>query len=169
MFGWLASLFASFRAPDRCLFRYWDGVKQRAIDPVATYRLIWTSDLCDLLPDCARARNPLKADGAPFYPISEVYEAEDRLRAMTRKVFGVKEWTESTPGLTVDETDELLNSFLVFCADLKKKRSPSPTASAPTESKELESSSDTVGSPDGADPDYCCSPTASTAAAPTGP
>lgn len=174
MLGWLRSLVSRFRSDDRCLFRYFDGVKQRAIDPVAAYRLLWITEGCDLLADSTTARNPLLPDGKPFYPITEVYAAEDRLRAMTRKIFGVQAWSEGTPGLTVDETDFLLNSFMAFCADLKKKRNPLPTSSPPTVSTEPPPCSDTTatvvpGFPAGVDPDYCCSMSESNVAAPTGP
>jgi len=171
MWEWFKGLFVR---DERCLFRYFDGVKKRAIDPVATYRLLWTTGDCDLLADSTTARNPLLADGTPFYPIAEVYAAEDRLRAMTRKIFGVQEWAEGRPGLTVDETDALLNSFMAFCADLKKKRNPSRTPSPPTASTVPPSSSDTTatadpGFPVGVDPDYCCSRTESSVGVPTGP
>ena len=104
----------------------------------------------------------------------EIYEAENRLREMTRKVFGVKEWTEPQPGLTVDETDQLLSRFMQFCADLKKKRNSSRTQSPPTASTAPPFSLDTTatavpGSPAGVDPDYCCSRNESSADVPTGP
>lgn len=165
MLDWLLSW---FRRDERCLFRYWDGSRRRAIDPVAAYRLLWTSPDCDLVTDAATARNPLKEDGEPLYPIGMVYEAENRLRSMTRTIFGVKEWTETTPGLTVDETDELLNSFMAFCGELKKKRNTSPIASAPTESRGPPDCTDTGDCPDGVDPAYCSSANASSAAAPFG-
>lgn len=169
MLAWLLDLFPFLRRNERCLFRYWDGVKNRSIDPVATYRKLWTSDDCRLMEDAATARNPLKEDGAALYPITDVYEAEDRLRTMTRQIFGVKEWQEGQPGLTVDETDELLNRFMEFCADLKKKRNPSPIVSAPSTSPEPAPSMDTDDCPVGPPPDCSSSPIASTAAAPTGP
>lgn len=167
MFGWLRNLL--FRRDERELFRYWDGQKQRSIDPVASYRAIWSDPECNLLTDATTARNPIKPDGAAFYPISEVYAAEDRLREMTRRIFGVKEWSEDQPGLTVDETDALLNSFLAYCADLKKKRNPLPTALPPTTSTEPCSFTDAAGFPAGCNPDYCSTPSASSAAVPTGP
>lgn len=170
MWGWLLSL---IRRDDRCIFRYFDGVKQREIDPVAAYRLLWLGD-CDLLTDSATARNPPKADGTSFYPITEVYAAEDRLRAMTRKIFGVEEWSEGKAGLTVDETDDLLNRFLSFCADIKKKRNASRTPSPPTAStvppfSTATTATDVPGSPVGVDPDCCCSRNESSAGVPTGP
>jgi hypothetical protein len=167
MLGWLRNLFS--RGDDRLLFRYWDGVKQRAIDPVGAYRRVWNDDQCNLLSDATTARNPPGPEGTAFYPFSEVIAAEDRLRELTRRVFDVKEWTESQPGLTLDETDLLLNNFLSFCADLKKKRSTSPTALPPTTSTEPCKSTDTQAFPAGSDQDYCSTANASNVAAPTGP
>jgi hypothetical protein len=97
-----------------------------------------------------------------------VYAAEDRLRQMTRKIFGVQEWTENQPGLTVDETDELLNRFMEFCADIKKKRNPSPIVSVPSESKVPAPSLDIESSPAGPPPDSNFSPIESTDAVPIG-
>lgn len=172
MWEWFKGLFIR---DERCLFRYFDGVKQRAIDPVATHRLVWNDSDCNLLGDSATANDPKLADGSRFYPLSEVHAAEDRLRTMTRKVFGVKEWSESQSGLTVDETDQLLANFLRFCDDFKKKRNNSPTPSArtvsmaPPPSLDTADSSDSHDCPDGAAADSCSIASESNAAAPTGP
>jgi hypothetical protein len=168
MFQWLVNLFS--RRDSRYLFRYWDGAKQRALDPVAAYRKIWSFPECDLIEDSKVAMNPPSSDGKPVYPIGEVYAAEDRLRTMAREIFGVQEWTEKQPGLTVDETDELLNRFMAYCADLKKKRNPLPISSAPSASREPGSLPATAeNSPPGPAPDSACSPSESTVDALSGP
>jgi hypothetical protein len=154
---------------ERGLFRYWDGVKQRAIDPVMGWRNLMNDPDCQLRSDSAVAINPTLHDGKPMYPITEVLAAEDRMRELTRKVFGVKEWREDQPGLTADETDGVLNGFLDYCHNLKKKRNPLPTASAPTASKAPASSLDGAGFPAGSGRAYSCSPSESNDAAPTGP
>ena len=176
MFAWLVAILNRLVGRDeRLLFRYWDGVRRRSIDPVLAHRLIWNDQDCELLKDAAIARNPRKHDGSDFYPRSEVHAAEDRIRTLTRNVFGLSAWSEKTPGLTLDETDSLLHEFIAFCDDFKKKRNASRTPSAPTDSTEPPSSSGTAGSldsqsfPAGVDADYCSSATESTAAAPTGP
>lgn len=175
MLGWINSLVARFRFGDRLLFRYWDGAKWRAIDPVAAHRAIWNDADCELLKDAAAARNPLKADGTPFYLKSEVHDAEDRIRDLTRRVFGVKQWREDVRGLTLDETDELLHRFLAFCDDFKKKRNTLPTPSASTGSTAPPSSSGTADSsgnhafPAGVAADSCSTVSESNAVAPSGP
>lgn len=168
LWNWLDSALIWTWTPKRELFRYWDGAKQRSIDPVATWRKIWANDKCDLSLAAATTVNPVQADGTRFYPIEAVYAAEDQIRDLTRDIFGVKAWDESTPGLTVDETDELLNRFLAYCGDLKKKRKASPTPSAPLDSTEQEPSTGTGDFPAGASPASPSTPIGSTAAAPTG-
>jgi hypothetical protein len=166
MFGWLLSRFSS--PADRGLFRYWDGSKRRAIDPVAAYRQLFNDPDCDLLSDVATAHNPLNEDGSRFYSPQDVIAAEDRLRALTRKIFGVAMWTESQSGLTLDETDELLNGFVGFCEDLKKKRKPLPIASVPTTSTEPCDSSDSDDYPTSTESASCSWPNASSAGVPGG-
>jgi hypothetical protein len=165
MFAWLTRL---FRGPERCLFHYWDGQRRRAADPAAAWRKLWTHDV-NFANTITVARDPIKADGLPFYSREQVYEAENDLWQLIRDVFDVKAWSEDSPGLTINETDELLARFMDFIAELKKKVKPSPMPSVPLESTEPPPSSDTVNSPLGADADYCSTPNASNADAPTGP
>jgi len=170
MFGWLVTILNRLLGrEDRGIFRYWDGFKQRAIDPVLAYRQLMNDQECQLFSDVATARNPKLQDGSAMYPIEEVLAAEDRHRALTRKVFGLKEWNENQHGLTLDETDDVLNKFFVYCDELKKKRNRLPTSSPPIESTEPSFSSDGDGFPAGVDPDYCSSASESNVAAPTGP
>ncbi len=129
MLGWL---FSFFRRDERCLFRYWDGTKQRAIDPIVAHRGVWLDEDCHLLEDGPISLNPRQQDGSAIYPIADVVMAEDRIRNLARKVFGVSEWKENQSGLTALETDELMNRFIEFCEDLKKKRAPLQTSSAPS-------------------------------------
>lgn len=154
-------------ATDRLLFHYWDGEKRRAVDPLTAWRALWTHD-ADFASTVLVARNPQKSDGSPFYAIEDVYEAEDKLWNIIRDVFQVREWKESQPGLTIDETDKLLASFMAFMDEVKKKRSPSPMPSAPLESMEPPFSSVIGDFPDGAASDCSSTPSASTDAVPTG-
>lgn len=171
---WLAKLASFFHRNERELFRYWDGIKRRSIDPLQAHRAIWNDQACNLLEDSRRSANPKKDDGSPFYPIEDVFAAEDRIRVLTRRVFGVAEWTETTPGLTLLETDNLLESFIVYCDDLKKKHAPSPTAQPPMESTAPLPSwvtaalSGSPAFPDGLGSASSCSPTESTGAVPIG-
>lgn len=163
----LAWLFSFFR-PSRLFFRYFDGVKDRMIDPVAAHRRIYI-ECPTLLEDGVITMDPRMPDGTRVHSLESIYDAEDRLREATRKVFDVKEWTETQPGLTVDETDLLLSRFVVFCAELKKKRNRSPMPSQPSTSTEPAPSMDTDDCQDGQPSGSSCSPTESTSAAPTGP
>jgi hypothetical protein len=167
MLGWLKNLIVRWRERDRLIFRYWDGAKWRAIDPFVAHRAIWATP--DWIQDAKVVVNPQRADGSYFYPAAMVLEAEDNLRNMTRQVFDVEAWTEEDPGLTLIETDKLLQDFMAFCEDLKKKLKTSPTSSAPSGSTEPVSSLDTGDCPDGAESDCASMPTELTAGAPSGP
>lgn len=169
MFSWLVQQLFGRPKAARGLFEYWDGQRTRQIDPIAAYRAIWTNPACDLASDARTAQNPLTADGLPMIPAAEVYAAEDRLRQMTRDVFGVQAWSETQPGLTVDEVDQLLASFWVYIHQLKKKRNTLPTRSLPLTSREALPSPDTPPaaagpSPPMSEPDCGCTGTASSAA-----
>jgi hypothetical protein len=164
MLGWLKRLFVP---EDRLLFHYWDGQKARLIDPLVANRAIFT--IGDFAEDCKVASNPLKDDGQGFYKLDDVLAAEDSLRDRTRQVFGVKPWSESTPGLTLQETDDLLCRFLAFRDEVKKKLKHSPTSSAPSESREPAKSPDIVAFPDCAESVSPSTPSVSIDVAPFGP
>lgn len=165
MLGWLKSLIGRWRG--REIFRYWDGARWRAIDPMVAHRAIWATP--DWLQDAKVATNPISDTGEPFYPAAMVLEAEDRLRNMVRQVFDVEAWTEDTPGLTLLETDKLLTDFIAFCDDLKKKLKTSPTSSARSGSMEQGSSLAGDDGPDGLESGLNSMPIELTAAGPTGP
>lgn len=149
MLGWLKSLVARWRDSDRLIFRYWDGEKWRGIDPFAAYRAVMTTP--NFLSWVKTVTTAQGEGGASFYPPEMIFEAEDNLRNMTRQIFDVNGWTEEQPGLTLQETDLLLNRFISYCDDLKKKLKASPTSSAPSDSTEPVESLDGDGSPPGAE------------------
>lgn len=166
MWGWLLSL---VRRDDRCLFHYWDGVKQRSIDPVVAHRGLWRDKICNFADDGPLSCNPKDQNGNPVFPIEAVIEAEDRVRDLGRRVFGVKAYGDGQPGLTCMELDELMSRFVVFSAELKKKLAPLPTSSEPTESTEPSALLATESSLAGPPPASSFMPTASSDVAPTGP
>lgn len=97
----------------RDIFEYWDGEKNRKIDPLqAWYRLIGESD-SDVIEDC-----DLAARGQ--------MEARQRLSDAVRSAFEIKQYTDSQPGLTDTELSELLVSFWKYVDSLKKKHGPMP-------------------------------------------
>jgi hypothetical protein len=118
-FGWLK--------PKRLdIYHFWDGARWRAVDPLVAWRTMWEHPLCD--PD--RDFGPATGYGPSGETISYDPQAQDRVLAMARDMFGVSPWTESQPGLTINETFSLLWDFLGYMESLKKKRSPLPTTSA---------------------------------------
>lgn len=121
MFGW-------WRQRQREIFRYWDGTRHRAIDPLVAWRLMWEHPECKPQDDFATAVGQ-DSEGNPV-PFSQ--EALDRVLAMARQMFDVRPYSETSPGLTIDETLAVLWSFMAFMRQLKKKREPLPTTSAPT-------------------------------------
>jgi hypothetical protein len=150
---WFKRLFASpppvEPKPDagRVLFHYWDGEKQRSIDPLLANRKIFAHAECDIIADGKIAQAPTKPDGTDVYPLAMVTEAEDKILGMTRDVFDVKPWSESTPGLTMDETNQLLADFFAFRNELKKKLKTSPMQSPASTSPEPAPSSDSTPKP----------------------
>lgn len=168
LLAWLRSFFP--RRADRELFVYFDGERQRGVDPLKAWRGIWAHKEIDLASDVKVSANLTMADGKAAYAESEVYAAEDRIRQLTREVFGVKEWTDSTPGLTVAETDRLLADFLDYMEGLKKKRKTLPMMSPASASNPPPSltASVPVESPTKSPSDCGCTGSESSAAEPSG-
>lgn len=168
MWNWAWSLFA--KRDDRELFAYWDGHKQRRIDPLVAWRELWADPDIDLGRVIQVAMNPQKGDGTPFYPDADVADAEAQLLSLIRKVFGVKEWREDVPGLTINETMDLFGQYMTYRTEIKKKRSTSPTPSPLLDStEELDSADSTLPeSQPTTEPDCGCTGTASSDAAPSG-
>lgn len=119
------------------IFVYWDGERERRADPLVLWRKIWNHPECNLQPDYKMAANPTRQDGQPMFPREMVLAAEDRIFALIREVFDVKQFTENSPGLTVTKTEDLLVAFLEYMDELKKKRSPPQTPLPPTDSEFL--------------------------------
>ncbi len=174
LLSWVWSLFSR---NDRLLFSYWDGRYRRSVDALEAWRALWTDKDCDWVNDSKVASNPIKSDGSAFYGAAEVYAAEDSLRGLTRRIFGVKKWGQSinengvvtTPGLTIDETDTLFNTFITYIADLKKKRSSSRISSPASESMEPAPLPEFADSIESSGPDSSFMSSESSAVAPIGP
>lgn len=146
-FAWLWSIFTSRKA-ERELFAFFDGEKTRHIDPLVAWRSIWGHREIDLSSEVKISANLTLADGKTAYTAEEVYAAEDRIRQLTREVFGLKAWTEAAPGLTVAETDKVLADFLDYMEGLKKKRKTLPMMSRPSDSKpQLDSTASAAAAP----------------------
>lgn len=142
LIAWLKARFS--RQPQREIFTYWDGAKQRRIDPLVAWRGIWGHKEIDLARAVKISVNPTLADGKAVYQPAEIYAAEDQMRQLTCEVFGVQQFSDSVPGLTVAELDELLSRFIAWMTDLKKKRKPLPTMPQPSASSLPPLSTDTI-------------------------
>lgn len=123
MWGW-------WRQRQRAIYRYWDGQRTRAIDPLIAWRKMWEHPTCRPQDDFGPATG-MNADGTAT-PFEQ--EALDRVLSMAREMFDLRQFSETSPGLTIDETLSVLWTFIAFMNALKKKRAPLPTTSPPTES-----------------------------------
>lgn len=122
MFNWVRRYFNNRH---RAIFKYWDGRKWRAADPLVAFRALMghsklTSEHLTLLQDPSAA------------PENMAVEAFDVALEATRDVFGITAWTEKTGGLTTAETRNLLMGFMGYILSLKKSGSPTPTSPEPT-------------------------------------
>jgi len=135
MFKFLKSLFAEllaritpgrFAAPERQIFRYFDGTKFRAVDPIATFYKILEHD--KYVP---KIHGPLVDEG----DVNATRIVCDAIR----KAFDVTEWSEANGGLTVSETLTLYADFCDYLEGLKKNIEETLTLPSPTESTLTES------------------------------
>ena len=103
----------------RQIFSYWDGSRQRSADPLEVARAL------DYHPKfSAKLHIPLIESGDD--------DALQITLGAVRDVFGVPAWSEKTPGLTQQETIDLLDRFVTYLDDLKKNIKHSPTTAPPT-------------------------------------
>lgn len=107
------------RQASRQIFRFWDGQRDRAADPLVIYRAIETDPQFNVEVDSA---------------LLEAGDSEATVRAVgaVQRAFGVKDFDHG--GLLESEALALLVEFYEFLALLKKSTSDTPTSSAPTES-----------------------------------
>ena len=154
MFGWL---FKRVSRKRREIFHYWDGVKQRSIDPSdAHFQLFCNSDV----PLAARLADAMKEPDGPEPDVSSMTKQQRELYAedvktrwrekeearrecldLIRQVFDVKAYSDDTPGLTLDETENLFAEFMVFVERLKKKPSTSRSKSRSSDQRSSGSNS----------------------------
>lgn len=121
----------ALREEDRRIFRYWDGSKERAIDPLEA----WAAVQAD--PEFSLAKHPDLIDAGVADAIAITVRA-------ARRIFDVPAWSESSKGLTAGECLALMIGFWNYVADLKKNTSLPLTSPQPTES---ESSGESITKP----------------------
>ncbi len=103
-----------FTRQRRDIFKYWDGVRNRSIDPEVAWKTMWAD------PDCVVKDDFKSADAGDV-------DAWDRVQAMGRRMFGVKAYSDTQPGLTEHELSKLIGEFVRYMAVLKKKQEKSRT------------------------------------------
>lgn len=117
------------RRNHRAIFRYWDGSRQRACDPVLALIAIETDEEFRL------DQHPQQVDEGDI-------EATRIMVRMVERVFRVKPFDEPTEsGLTVSECLALYTRFCDYVESLKKTTGTSPTQPSPTAATSLVSSS----------------------------
>lgn len=128
MLGWFRRLFRS----SRDIFWYWDGSKQRAIDPIVAWHLVVNHEQYN------HERHSAGVDRGDEESINVTCKC-------VQDVFGVKPFDpKSRSGLTVLEQLALLALFYGFLDTLKKTSDPKPTAPSSTESTSSESGEPTI-------------------------
>lgn len=103
---------------NRAIFTYWDGQRLRRIDPLAAFRAIRAHERFDI------DTHLDLANGGIDEAIQVTLEA-------TREIFDVREYADGV-GLTIDETMNLIGSFVYYLNALKKNGSPRPISPEPT-------------------------------------
>lgn len=110
---------------ERAIYRYFNGVREVAVDPLRVQRELAAVPDLDLETDAKLA--------GLATPNPESAKSFDRLVEAVRKVFQVQPLSEDGIGLTDAECVELLASFALYIADVKKKAQACLTSAPPTE------------------------------------
>ena len=126
--GWLSS--KSDPSQNRDIFRFWDGEEDRGIAPLRAYRALLAH------PDFDWEVHPGlidQMDSEDAHLRDMAIQASELTVQAVRDVFGVRPWTDQTPGLTESEMISLLIGFVDYLVGVKKNTSPSPTSPPPME------------------------------------
>ena len=142
MFGWLINWWKNrAREKSRAIFRYWDGKKERAIDPIIVFNRL------DDDPVFVLERHPRLIESKDE-KLSR--EAIDITAAAVCRFFQVADYSEKfREGLTITERIDLLTDFLLYADSLKKNSASPPILSPPTESASSDPSTTNVESASG--------------------
>ena len=129
MFG---RLLRKWRCRERQLFRYWDGSRERAADPLVVYRSL------DRDEEFNNQRHPYMVEAGDD-------EATGIMLRAIQRAFDVTAYDEQAgTGLTQLEMLSLYGDFSGYCEGLKKNTSPSPTPPSPTDATSPDSSGATT-------------------------
>lgn len=111
---------------ERCIYEYFDGQKQVKADPLVLYKR---------LQDCS---TDLSVDMRLANSIhSDANKGHTNAIKKIQTIFSIKPFDEG--GLSEMEAMSLLEHFLFFCDELKKKVSPSATSSTTSEASRTSS------------------------------
>ena len=110
---------------NRAIFSFWDGAKQRVIDPLTAWRALRAHPDFDPERDIEGIRQ-------------DDEQALSHTLAAVREAFGVKAFADG--GLTEAETLALLAEFMAYIGAVKKNTSPPPISQPPTEARSSEAS-----------------------------
>lgn len=124
MFGWLRRFWGGdppdvYRVRERQIYRYFDGQKEVAADPLVLYKRVM-----DVRPALAV---DIKVARAGMMGSKEAHEA---VLGYVRQVFNLKPLADG--GLTEAEALGLLDHFLAYVDGVKKNTRPSATSAAET-------------------------------------
>lgn len=112
-----------YTAEERQIYRFFDGTKQRGVDPLATWRRFVTA------PDFDAA-----ADLQSVIDRPEDMESIARVVTAARAALKVGEYNdEDGSGLTDTEVLQAIGGLVVFMQDLQKKMPISPTSQDATD------------------------------------
>lgn len=111
---------AAIYAPaERGIFRFWDGTKERAIDPLAAYRKLLSYPGLDIQADAARAE------------LGESDSIAILLQA-SREALGVEPFRQlpdgSFVGMLDEEVEAAIGRLHAYMGELKKSTSRTPTS-----------------------------------------
>lgn len=104
---------------ERRIFVYWDGQRQRRVDPLLAWQSLANDSEFNI------ETHPAAADRGELDAVRISCQA-------SRRAFDVKPLAEG--GLTESECFNILVQFFEYCASLKKSIDRPPTSPAPTES-----------------------------------
>jgi hypothetical protein len=120
----------SIRQRRRAIFRFWDGSRMRAIDPMLPFRTLAQHEKFDW-------------DTTPALIDMGNFEAMGLTADAVRAAFGVEALNETgTRGLTESECSRLLVDFMDYMAVIKKKGDTLLSSAAPTDSPAAASAQD---------------------------
>lgn len=127
--------------PERQIFRYHDGTRERGIDPIRALRELAADPQFNPSTHPELAQNSDPKIAMPALTI---------LLAAVRRVFGLTEWSMDDAGvesgLTDEETVAMFGVFGEFTDHVKKNGSPGPTSPEPTAPTPCEDSATTPAS-----------------------